>query len=147
MSFSGVCWLVLLFVVVRSWLSVRCCLLMGGCLLLVGCCLLVSRLIGWLVGWLTSWRSVDCWLFVQLFVCLRACFLVGWGCRWFVVIQVGCCRPVAKRLQEFDTPLEGLTCRRGIAQIAPDRYGRDGPEFEPWSSKNIGWLKSTLRLI
>lgn len=25
----------------------------------------------------------------------------------------------------------GLTCRRGIAQIAPDRYSRDGPEYEP----------------
>ena len=90
---------------------------------------------------------MDCWLFVQLFVCLRACFPIGWGGRWFVVLQVGCCRPVAKRLQEFDTPLEGLTCRRGIAQIAPDRYGRDGPEFEPWSSKNIGRLKSRLCLI
>lgn len=25
----------------------------------------------------------------------------------------------------------GLTCRRGIAQIAPDRYARDSPEYEP----------------
>ena len=30
-----------------------------------------------------------------------------------------------------ETLPRGLTCRRGVAQIHPDRYARDSPEYEP----------------
>ena len=78
-------------------------------------------------------------LVVCSIVCLLACLFSYWLGRPLVCCVTGwLLRLVAQRLQEFDTPLEGLTCRRGIAQIAPDRYARDGPEYEPWSSKTVG---------
>lgn len=37
----------------------------------------------------------------------------------------------------------GLTCRRGIAQIHPDRYRRDSPEYESWQLSRL--LNATER--
>lgn len=69
----------------------------------------------------------------QALLLALAALAIFWTSESFVEPQ----RPGVERLTR------GLTCRRGVAQIHPDRYARDSPEYEP--RQTVGHMTSRQR--
>eukprot|EP00435_Cladocopium_sp_Y103_P056513 s1024_g19.t1 len=66
--------------------------------------------------------------FCQIILACVAVLALCWN--WSEAFVHSLQRPAGSVVVAEKLP-RGLTCRRGIAQIAPDRYARDSPEYEP----------------